>query len=227
MASKTGWTRSNAAFSPPTMSKALPFERVRVVPEMGASIIVRPALANSAATARLASGSMVLMSRYMASLRKPAMIPFSPSARERTAAESVTMEKTISDSNATSRGVLAQSMPSLNMRAAFSLVRFQPVTVWPAASKRGTMAWPMSPRPTKPIFTSHLFLDLNASAFPEFHDRRVVEVFLGRAFDVVVGFAGGGGGGQSDAELIGEFKREPEILVHQAQRKTRNVFAFE
>src|SRR5258708_29469997 len=67
----------------------------------------------------------------------------------------------------------------------------------------------------------------SASAFPEFHDSGVVEVFLGRAFDVVVGFAGGGGSRQSDAELIGEVEREPKILVHQAQREAREVFAFE
>src|SRR6266849_6500346 len=132
------------------------------------------------------------------------MMPFSPRARERTAAESVTMEKTISDSWATSRGESAQSMPSLNMGAAFSLVRFQPVTEWPAASKRGTMACPMSPRPRKLIFKQHLSLDAkNARKFnhtaesllPEFHDGGVVEVFLGGAFDVAVGFASGGRGG--------------------------------
>src|SRR5438105_3687920 len=70
------------------------------------------------------------------------MTPFSPRARARTAAESVTMEKTISDARATSRGESAQSMPRCSRGAAFCLVRFQPVTVWPAANKRGTIAWP-------------------------------------------------------------------------------------
>src|SRR5260370_5627243 len=128
------------------------------------------------------------------------MIPFSPRARELTAAESVTMEKTTSDARAHSRGESAQSMPSFNMGVAFSLVRFQPVTVWPAASKRGTMARPMSPRPRKPIFKKHLFLDAkNArkfddpakSVFPEFHHGGVVEVFLSGTFDVFVRFAPG------------------------------------
>src|SRR6266849_4665737 len=150
------------------------------------------------------------------------MMPFSPSARERTAAESVTIEKTISDSRDASRGDSAQSIPSLNMGPAFSLVRFQPVTVCPAASKRGTMAWPMSPSPRKPIFTKHHLLELAdfrdshelcASLVPEFHDGGVVEIFLGGAFDEVVRFAGGGSGGQSDAKLIGEIEGEAEILV--------------
>src|SRR5713226_1416206 len=164
------------------------------------------------------------------------MMPFSPRARERTAAESVTMEKTISDSRATSRGESAQSMPTLNMGAAFSLVRFQPVTEWPAASKRGTIARPMSPRPRKPIFKKHLSIDAkNARKFndkaesllPEFHDGGVAEVFLGGALNEVVRFASGGSCGQSDAELIGEVEREAKILVHEAQRETRNVFALE
>src|SRR5712692_4282427 len=125
------------------------------------------------------------------------MMLFSPRARERTAAESVTMEKTISDSWATSQGESAHSMPSLNMGAAFSLVRFQPMTEWPAASKRGTMAWPMSPRPRKPIFKKHLSIDAkNARKFndkaesllPEFHDGGVVEVFLGGALEQIGGF---------------------------------------
>src|SRR5258708_9536655 len=65
------------------------------------------------------------------------------------------------------------------------------------------------------------------SALPKLHDGRVVEVFLGRALDEVVGFAGGGRGGQSNAQLIGEGQRPAQVLVHQAQRETRNVFALE
>src|SRR5712664_3156173 len=66
-----------------------------------------------------------------------------------------------------------------------------------------------------------------SSPLPEFHDGGVVEVFLGGALDVVVGFAGGGGGRQGDAELIGEVERKAEILVHQSQREAWDVFAFE
>src|SRR6266852_3598641 len=63
----------------------------------------------------------------------------------------------------------------------------------------------------------------DASLFPEFHDGGVVEIFLGGAFDGAVGFAGGGGGGQRDSNLIGEVERETEIFVHEAQRETWRV----
>ena len=62
MASSTGLARSNAASSPPTMTEALPCATVTGLPEIGASSMSEPALANSAATARLTSGSIVLMS---------------------------------------------------------------------------------------------------------------------------------------------------------------------
>src|SRR5260370_25765239 len=66
-----------------------------------------------------------------------------------------------------------------------------------------------------------------SSPLPEFHDGGVVEVFLGGTLDVVVGFAGGGGCGQGDAELIGEVERKAEILLHQSPREAWDVFAFE
>jgi hypothetical protein len=48
--------------SPPTITEALPAVTVTGLPEIGASSMWRPALANSAATARLTSGAIVLMS---------------------------------------------------------------------------------------------------------------------------------------------------------------------
>ena len=62
MASSTGLTRSKAASSPPIMIEACPAFTVTGEPDSGPSSMIEPALANSAATARLASGSMVLMS---------------------------------------------------------------------------------------------------------------------------------------------------------------------
>ena len=62
IASSTGFTRSKAAASPPIMIEALPCTTVTGLPESGPSSMIEPALANSAATARLASGSIVLMS---------------------------------------------------------------------------------------------------------------------------------------------------------------------
>jgi len=55
--------------------------------------------------------------------------------------------------------------------------------------------------------------------FPEAHDAGVVEVFVCGALDVAVGFAGGGGGGKGDAELIGEVQGKAKVFVHEAQRK--------
>ena len=62
MASSTGLARSNAASSPPTITEACPAFTVTGLPEIGPSSMNEPALANSAATARLESGSIVLMS---------------------------------------------------------------------------------------------------------------------------------------------------------------------
>src|SRR6266849_7557309 len=92
----------------------------------------------------------------MEPLRTPEIIPFSPRASARTASESVTIEKIKSDPAASSFGESAHSIPSLKSGAAFSLVRFHPVTVWPAAINRGTIACPISPSPIKPTFTAHL-----------------------------------------------------------------------
>jgi hypothetical protein len=82
----------------------------------------------------------------------PAMMPSSPSATARTAAASVTIENTISDAAAASRGVAAKRMPALISGSALSRLRLKPVTVWPAAMSRGTMPTPMAPSPTKPRF---------------------------------------------------------------------------
>ena len=62
IASSTGLARSKAASSPPIITEALPAFTVTGLPEIGPSSMNEPALANSAATSRLASGSMVLMS---------------------------------------------------------------------------------------------------------------------------------------------------------------------
>src|SRR6266849_3111905 len=92
----------------------------------------------------------------MEPLRNPEIIPFSPRASARTASESVTIEKIKSDPVASCRGESAHSIPSLKSGSAFSLVRFHPVTVWPAAISRGTIACPISPSPINPTFTAHL-----------------------------------------------------------------------
>ena len=62
IASSTGLARSNASASPPIMTEAWPAFTVTGLPDSGPSSMIDPALANCAATARLASGSIVLMS---------------------------------------------------------------------------------------------------------------------------------------------------------------------
>src|SRR5262245_36211670 len=93
---------------------------------------------------------------------RPAMIPSAPSAIERTASPSVTMESTTSEAAATARGVSPQRMPAAIKAAALSLLRFQPVTVCPAACRRGTIPWPITPRPTNPTFTCMLHIKSTA-----------------------------------------------------------------
>ena len=75
-------------------------------------------------------------------------MPSSPSVTAFTAAVFVTIVKTISLRSATSRGVSAQTAPAASSGSAFSRVRFQTVTVWPASSRRRVTALPMTPRPT-------------------------------------------------------------------------------
>src|SRR6266511_1747940 len=80
------------------------------------------------------------------------MMPSGPSATSLTAAASVTIENTISDALAAARGVSAKRMPALINACAFSRDRFQPVTVCPAAIRRGTIPAPMAPSPMNPMF---------------------------------------------------------------------------
>src|SRR5215472_16254231 len=88
------------------------------------------------------------------------------------------------------------------------------------------------PVPVEMLLTLHFTLGQDSSsreesALPEFHDRGIVEVFLGGAFNSAVDLAGGSGGGQSDAQLIAKVERKSKVLVHEAQREARDVFALE
>src|SRR4029079_18564158 len=81
---------------------------------------------------------------------RPASTPSFPSATARTAAPSVTIENTISDFSATARGVSAHDIPAEISGAALSRDLFQPVTLCPAAIRRGTISAPIAPRPMNP-----------------------------------------------------------------------------
>ena len=77
-------------------------------------------------------------------------MPSGPSVTACTAAVFVTIVKTMSLHSATSRGVSAHAMPASSSGCAFSRVRFQPVTEWPASSRRRAMPPPITPSPTYP-----------------------------------------------------------------------------
>ena len=62
IASSTGLARSNASASPPIITEARPAFTVTGLPDSGPSSMIDPASANFSAIARLASGSIVLMS---------------------------------------------------------------------------------------------------------------------------------------------------------------------
>ena len=79
-------------------------------------------------------------------------MPSGPSATALTAAESVTMENTISEAcGHRARRARPNAMPAAISGSALSRDRFQPVTVCPAAISRGTISSPMAPRPTNPM----------------------------------------------------------------------------
>src|SRR5919204_2961366 len=77
-------------------------------------------------------------------------MPSRPSQTARTAAVFVTIVKTNWLASATSRGLSPQRPPASISQSAFSRVRFQTVSVWPASSSRFATPPPMTPRPTKP-----------------------------------------------------------------------------
>src|ERR671936_1954789 len=77
-------------------------------------------------------------------------MPSGPSHTAHTAAVFVTIVNTTSLRSAASRGESAHRMPASISHCAFPRVRFQPVTVWPASSRRFAMPPPITPRPTNP-----------------------------------------------------------------------------
>jgi hypothetical protein len=70
--------------------------------------------------------------------------PLSPSVTPRSASGSATIVNTTSAPAAASRGEAATGAPSAS---AFSRVRFQTVSSWPAARRRAAMREPIAPRP--------------------------------------------------------------------------------
>src|SRR5918994_1376391 len=150
IALRTGSTWSNAARSPPTMTDICPAASVAGLPETGQSRKTAPVARTRSASATLASGAIVLMSAQTTPSRNPASTPSGPSAVASIAAVFVSIVNSTSTYSSSSRGVSAHPMPASRSGCAFSLVRFQPTTVWPASSRRCAMPAPMAPSPAKP-----------------------------------------------------------------------------
>src|SRR5690348_5694503 len=112
-------------------------------------------------------------------------MPSGPSVTACTASVFVTMVKTNSLRSATSRGLSAQRAPAASSGSAFSRVRFQTVSVWPASSRRRLIAVPIPPRPTKPTSATHV-LHLHVGLDP----NEVGAHLLARALGVAGGDRG-------------------------------------
>src|SRR5438552_8302943 len=99
-------------------------------------------------------------------------MPSAPCVTARTAAVFVTIVNVTSLASVTARGLSAHLRPLSISHCAFSRVRFQPVTLWPAWSNRFATPPPITPRPTKPISATPL--PLLGSADVALHARDVL-----------------------------------------------------
>ena len=151
MARRYGRIRSSAAVSPPTMKLSCPCAMVTVLPDTGASSRVAPFAATRSPSMRVTAGLTVLISAQTAPLPSPASMPSGRSATSRSASESVTMLSTTSAPSAAARAESATIRPLGARASALARVLLWPVTGWPAARRRWTMALPMAPSPTKAI----------------------------------------------------------------------------
>ncbi len=133
------------------MIVSVPLSASWTLPETGASSIAAPSARACSASARLAPGLTVLMSTQIFPAVRPARSPSEPAAIVSSAASSVTMLNTTSAVSATSRGVSRQTRPRSSSGSALALVRFQPTSGWPEASRRPATRPPIAPRPTNPI----------------------------------------------------------------------------
>ena len=127
IASRIGFTRSNASSSPPTISDALPCSTVIDVPRHRRVEHLRAGrgdLLGERARVRRARGRHVDVDLPGREPGEDAVVAFGDG---RTAAVFVTIVKTISLRSATSRGLSAQRAPASSSGSAFSRVRFQTV----------------------------------------------------------------------------------------------------
>src|ERR1700722_5714350 len=84
--------------------------------------------------------------------RNPCIAPFCPHKTSSSAGGSLTMESTISELAASSRGHRASFAPAATSSSARDAVRFQTVKGKPAFNKFIPMGLPISPKPISPTF---------------------------------------------------------------------------
>ena len=111
MQSKSGRARSSASAFPPTMIDSVASRAPCGPPETGASSMSMPRSPSRAAIARVAVGSMVLVSMTSVPGRAPCTTPSSPSRTCSTSAVPVSMVKIASHSAASAAGVSAVAAP--------------------------------------------------------------------------------------------------------------------
>src|SRR6266699_2224293 len=145
----TGFARSNAAASPPTITVSCPFSAPAGPPDTGASRNSKPRFFASAASSRATFADAVVWSTKTVPLAILWKAPFDPKVTSRRSGSSPTQEKTMLAPSAALAGVSANRPPCFATQAsALARVRLYTVTSWPPRLARClAMGEPMTPRP--------------------------------------------------------------------------------
>src|SRR6266849_5480201 len=145
----TGFARSNAAASPPTITVSCPFSAPAWPPDTGASRNSKPRFFASAASSRATFAEAVVWSTKIESLAIFWKAPFGPSVISRKSGSSPTQENTMSDPSAAFAGVSAKRPLYLPAQAsALARLRLYTVSSWPPFVTRcPAMGKPITPSP--------------------------------------------------------------------------------
>ena len=153
MHSRIGRTRARASLSPPTMMESVALMAPTSPPLTGASIMVPPLAATSAARRRVATGEMLLMSITTVPVAIVSRMPAGPAITASTSGVSGTIVMMMLACDATSAGELAAMAPAATSSVTAGVLRLNTTTEWPLASRCLAMGRPITPRPMKPTFS--------------------------------------------------------------------------